>query len=558
MHIFRIDRGYRNIKRYRQIIAVLFKYGFSEVLDRIHLAPGLGRRLLRGEVSVDTKISYAIRLRMALEELGPTFIKLGQILSMRSFLISPDLAAELSKLQDEVSPVGFGEMQPFIEKELQQPIDQCFRSFDLKPVASASLAQAYRAVTKSGKEVIVKVQRPGIQKVIDADMAILMDIAGLLEKYISDMKQYDPTGTVRELARVTRRELNFENEARNIELFAKNFANWKKIYVPKVFWDLTTSKVLTLERIAGIKISDLEQIERTGLDRRIIARIGGLSVLKQIFEDGFFHADPHPGNLFVLTGNIIAPVDYGMMGQLDEEDMDKISNLFIALVRKDVNGIVRAFMNMGMIDEETDVRGFRLEIAGFVNSYYGMPLGKIDMKEILEELFDVMRRYRIKVQSELLLLNKAMGTYEEVARLLDPNFDFITLARPYIKRLVRRKMDPRREIRNVQKLSQDFRALVRILPSELEAILKKANRGNLVLQLQLRGLEKFISEMDRASNRLALSFMLAALVVSSSIIMHMNRGPLFLGYPILGIVGFLFAGILGIWLIVAILRSGML
>ncbi|MCK4597990.1 2-polyprenylphenol 6-hydroxylase, partial [bacterium] len=296
MPITKIGKGYRHLKRFRQILAVSLKYGFGHILNRMRLSTYLlrDRGLIMRRLKAVVDLSDAERVRLALEELGPAFIKLGQVLSMRPFLIPPEYVVELTKLQDEVRPIGFNRVKQVILQELGRPPEELFASFDRRPLASASLAQVHRAKTLDGQEVIVKVQRPGVRKVILEDMSILRDMANLLVKHLPESRRYDPTGIVDELDRTTKREVDFTNEAGNMEIFARNFAKEKTIHVPKVHWQLSSSRVLTTEFIDGVKISDLSRFEEFSLDRQIIAQNGGRALLKQIFEDGFFHADPHP------------------------------------------------------------------------------------------------------------------------------------------------------------------------------------------------------------------------------------------------------------------------
>ncbi|NIR50402.1 ubiquinone biosynthesis protein UbiB, partial [candidate division KSB1 bacterium] len=334
MHIPRIDKGYRNLKRYRQIVGILIKYGFAEVVDRMNLQTYLqvGKRFFRKGRVETTRLSAAERIRLALEELGPTFIKLGQLLSTRSFLIPADLLDELTKLQDEVKPLPFESLQNYIESQLGAAIDETFSEFDQTAVASASIAQAHRARTLEGKEVVVKIQRPEVARIIATDLDILSDLARLMHRYVPESHQFDPQGVVRELEQTTKRELDFINEGRSIEIFAKNFASFDHVYIPKVFWDYTTDKIITTEYIDGIKISETEALRQAGCDLKFIANVGAKFILKQIFEDGFFHADPHPGNIFIKDGNTIVPVDFGMMGRLDESLLEEVSDLLIGAV----------------------------------------------------------------------------------------------------------------------------------------------------------------------------------------------------------------------------------
>jgi ubiquinone biosynthesis protein len=550
----------RNLRRYRQIIRVLVKYGFGQILDRMTIFSYLriGKNLLTRRKPQVEKLNYAQRIRLALEELGPTFVKLGQILSMRPFLIPLELVIELSKLQDQVAPFDFPQVKIIIEEELKASLTAYFSSFDQEPIASASLSQVHRATTLDGQAVVVKVQRPGIEKIISMDMDILRDLANLLERYIPESKQYDPRGMVEELARSLRREIDFHHEARNIEIFAENFKEDETAFVPKVFWEMTTSKVLTMEYINGVKISDLEEIDKRGLDRKTIAKNGGHLVFKQIFEDGFFHADPHPGNLFVLKNNVIAPVDYGMTGKLSESDLQELSDVLISVVTWDPPGVIKAYQDAGVIDESANTKVLETEVTEFLYRYHRVPLSRINMRDIINEAFDIIHRHNIKLQSQLMLLGKALVTFEEVARMLDPSYDFITEIVPFVRKLYMRRFTPSSILKDILGGLYDLKSFFRIFPFELKRIAQKLRKGEMSFVFQHKGLEKLILEMERSSNRVSFSLIIAAIIVGSSLIMRIEIQPRLFGYPMFGILGYVFAGILGIWLVIAILRSGKL
>ncbi len=552
-------RRARSLRRYRQIVTVLLKYGFDQILGQMRILSRL--RLKKKELKKAEgleKFTYAQRIRLALEELGPTFVKLGQVLSMRPFLIPVELVLELTKLQDQVGSFPFAQAKQIVESELKASLEENFSSFDTVPVASASLSQVHKAVTKDGNIVVVKVQRPGIKEIIKADMDILKDLTNLLEKYIPESKQYDPGGIREELEKSLRREIDFNNEARNIEVFGENFKEEKSVFVPKVFWEMSTSKVLTMEFIDGVKISDLEELKKRGIDKKKLALIGGKMVFKQIFEDGFFHADPHPGNLFALEGNVIAPVDYGMMGRLSETTMDELADLLICVVTWHPGGIVKVYQDVEVVGEDVNLRALEADLADFLYKYHKIPLSRLDVNTLMNEAFEIIHRYDIRIQAELMLFSKALMIYEEVGKMLDPDYDLVTQMIPYVRKLSRRKFKPKALLRDIFTTSVDLRDLLVKLPFELKRIIKKLGRGSLSFTFQHKGLEKLILELDRSSNRISFSLVIAAIIVGSSLIMRLETQYTLFGYPLLGILGYIFAGVLGIWLVIAILRSGKL
>lgn len=552
-------RRARSLRRYRQIVTVLLKYGFGQVLGKMRIFARL--RIKKSELKKAERLeqlSYAQRIRLALEELGPTFVKLGQVLSMRPFLIPLELILELTKLQDEVAPFPFAQVKETVEKELGAPLEKHFSSFETTSIASASLSQVHKAVTQDGKIVVVKVQRPGIKETIEADMEILRDLVSLLEKYVPESKQYDPKGISEELRKSIRREIDFNNEARNIEVFRENFKEDKSVFIPQVFWDKTTSKVLTMEFIDGVKISNLEELEKRGINRKVLAEIGGKMVFKQIFEDGFFHADPHPGNLFALEGNIIAPVDYGMMGRLSETSMNELADILISVVSWHPAGVVKVYQDMEVLGEEINPRALEADLADFLYKYHKIPLSRLDMKTLMNEAFEIVHRYNIKIRSELMLFSKALVTYEEVAKMLDPEYDLVTQAVPYVRKLAYRKFKPKALLKDLFTTSVDLRDLLVTLPFELKRIVKNLARGHFTFTFQHKGLDKLILEIDRASNRISFALIIAAIIVGSSLIMRLETKYTLFGYSFIGILGYIFAGMLGIWLVIAILRSGKL
>ncbi len=431
MQIPRFHKTYRNIKRYRQIFAVLLKYGFEDAVERLKLDTLIkfGRKLSRKTKSAERyeHMTTAQRLRMALADLGTTFIKLGQVLSTRPDLIPLDFVKELEQLQDKVPPFPLDEAMKIVSAQLNKPIADIFLSFSEQPIAAASIAQVHRATLLNGQPVAVKIQRPKIKNTIESDISILYDLANLVEKYFPESELYDPDGIVDEFAKTIRSELDFIREGRNIDRFRHYFKNDNMIYLPEVYWDYTTSNILTMEYIDGVKISEVDFSQRQDLDRKIIARNGAMATLKMIFEIGLFHADPHPGNIFVLKNNVLAPLDFGMVGRLDEQTRTYLQNLLSAIVERNIDKIIKIF----------------------IDAYYGIPLNQLEIEKLFNDLIEVLRRHRIALSTDLVLMAKALATIESVGRSLDPDFNMMTFVEPYVKKLMVQPVLPKKQLREM-------------------------------------------------------------------------------------------------------------
>jgi len=551
-----VTQKIHNIQRLHQILQVLITHGFGYIVDRLNIKTRFIKFKPLKKLDASSQ-PLPVRVRKVLEELGPTFIKLGQILSTRPDLIPLEFCKEFEKLQDKAPAIEYEKVKAQIENELKQPINKIFSNFSPQPIAAASLSQVHLAELKTGKKVVVKVQRPNIRKVITTDLEILYGLAKLAEKYIKESQIYNPVGMVEEFKKTILKEIDFNIEANNIERFRRNFKDDDTVYVPEVFRDLSTAKILTIERIEGIKITDIERIEKSGLDRKQIAINGANAVLKQIFIHRFFHADPHPGNIFALDNNRIAFVDYGMVGRLDEETKFQLASILTAVVERDVSGVIESLIATGVV-EEADVKRLSLDLEELMDSYYGIPLKELKMGQFLMDAINVVSQNKIKIPPSLFLLSKALITIEGVGEKLDPEFNVAIQIKPFVERLVREKYSLRRIAKELKKFTKELYVFTSSLPKDLSLIFNKIKRGNLKVEFEHKGLENFILQMDKVSNRIAFSVVIAALIIGSSIIMQTNKGPLFLGFPVLGIFGFLIAGILGLWLVIAILRSGKL
>lgn len=558
MRLTTIPRTLRHLRRYRQIIAVFLKYGFDEMVDvaRKDLALRFGRKIiprLRGKVKEG--MSRGERLRHAAEELGPTFIKMGQILSLRPEIIPPDIALEFQQLQDRVTPLPFDDIRAVIQEELGHRPEEVFSEIAVEPLAAASMAQVHKAKLQNGQPVVIKVQRPGITETIEVDIEILTDLAHILSRRSHDLPLQDPAAVVSEFDRSIHRELDFLQEGRNIHRFGQMFADDPNVFIPTYYPDLSTERVLVMDYVDGIKVSDLDQISAAGLDPVIIAQRGAGMVLRQIFEYGFFHADPHPGNIMVLADNVIAPLDYGMVGYLNEPTIEELSSVLVGVVQKDVRRILRSFEQLGISHQPERRDRLLLALTDFINRYCEVPLKQLQVSALMSEIFDIVQEHHLTVPPNLSLMLRTMVTAEGTGKMLNPDFDMVSEVRPYLKKIAWRKFDPRRRLLQGMSILDDMYRLVEEFPESVRDILNKAKYGQLKIQFEHRNLDKLVAELNRSASRIASALIVAALIVGSSLVMQVSLGPSIFGFPLLGVAGYLLASLLGLKLIWDILKS---
>ncbi|HEY8492972.1 MAG TPA: AarF/ABC1/UbiB kinase family protein [Myxococcota bacterium] len=562
--LVRLPRTYRNLQRLREILGVVAKWGFGGVLARLELEDAAlrVRNLLLWRRHREAAVRYTTeeRIRLAFEELGPTFVKLGQVLATRPDLIPMSLVLELRKLQDDVPPFDGALARRLVEESLGRPIEQVFTRFDERPLAAASIAQVHRARLHSGDEVVVKVRRPNLEAIVRTDLEIMHALAELLEQNAPELAQWRPVAIVEEFQRALSRELELTNEAFHLVRFAANFAGDPHVHVPKVYRELSSDRVLVVEYIDGVKMSDLEGLERAGIDRKRLAAIGVEFCLKQVFEHGFFHADPHPGNLFVLPGEVIAPIDMGMMGTLEPELVDALLELLVGLLLRDAERIVKLLSRLGLVDDRVNVAAMRRDVQELVDRWWSVPIGEVDVAALIGRLFELLQRHHVVLPSELLLIGKALATVDGMARELDPELDPLRAIRPYVlKQYLKRLADPRWLARDVLDTGRDWLDAVRTVPGDLRAVVRDLRRGELQLRTRVEGLDALVREQGRSANRGALATVLAATLLGSAWLLASEAGPVALGLPLtgwLGLAGLLAAG--GGWLLLVLgfLRSG--
>lgn len=550
----RIISSYRRFVRLRQILNIMARNGFGGIIESLRL-----RRIYRkGKTPPELLLSpRAKRLRVAFEELGPTFLKLGQMLSTRADLIPHDIFLELQKLQDQVPPVSSDEIKAEIESELKASVDNIFAEFDEKPLASASIGQVHKARLKTGEMVVVKIQRPNIRKIVENDLNILNTIAVLAERHIADARAYNLVGFVNEFAKSIRNELDYSLEARNMERFTHNFANDKTVHIPKVYLSYCTSHIITMEFLEGIKVNHINELKRRGYDTKKIAQKGAEAYLKQIFEHRFFHGDPHPGNIYILPNEVIAFMDFGIVGRLTTLMAFKLNDLLIAIARKDVESIADAILAISSFENDANLDELKADIAEFMEKYIDISLGQLSVSTLISDMAEISSRYRLVIDRQLGLLVRVLAEVEGVGRQLDPDFDIGPLIQPFALKLVAHKHSPKEFIRHTYKLAGDYAELIKSLPKDIQMALDKAKSGKLRIEFKHVALEGLVSGLERATSRLAFAIIIAALVISSSMIMALEKpfGPSLFGIPIIGALGYLVAAISGLWLVINIIRN---
>jgi ubiquinone biosynthesis protein len=557
----RIRQPYEDIVRLREIAEVLLRNGlgfFAEQLDLTRFLPPWKQR-----AAVDTRAQQRAvpeRVRLTIEQLGPTFIKLGQILSTRPDLLPPEYIDELAKLLDTAPPVPSTEILAELERELGASSTQLFKLFEPEPIASASIGQAHRAVLHNGEKVIVKVQRPGIQRVVEADLDLLARQARFLENRLALAREYRIAALVDEFSRTLRDELDYTHEGRNTDRLRRNAERDPRVLVPWVHWDLTTRRVITLQELHGIKLTDLELLRVEGHDLPAIAEAIVDIYLRQVFVDGFFHADPHPANILVCDRRI-GFVDCGMVGYLTPQTKDLMADLLVSLLSQDVRQVAQVIIRLGAMDQPADAQDLHRDIQRLFVRYYGLALDEVRLDESLDDLMMVAFRHRIHLPVDLTILARAVAVLEGVARTLDPDLVLVEKAQPFVMQLVKDRLSLRKWSQRAMSALRDVDQLVQILPRRLEALSGQLEQGNMTVGIDIRRLQTVLAKLDRVANRLSFSILVAALIIGSGLIILAGEGALIWRVPLIGIalpiaqISFMIAAVLAAWLLLSIIRS---
>lgn len=563
MGITSIPQQIRSLQRLPQIVAVLFKYGFGDIVSRVGVDSVVHQ--LKSKVFKDVDPRFETlrpgeRIRLALEDLGPTFVKMGQVMATRADLLPPDVCQELRKLQDKVKPFDTEGIRQLVEDELGRKIDDLFSEFDSKPLAAASIAQVHRATLKDGRKVILKIQRPNLERIIGTDVAILSWLAQTAEEQLPELRRYDPVGLVSEFKKSINKEIDFETEAYHIKRFAKCFEGNSDIHIPAVIDECTTSKILCEEFIDGTPLNDPD-LHNKGFDLVKVAKTGIQNIIEQALVHGFFHGDPHPGNIFVLPGDKLCFIDYGMMGILDQERIDELLSFLVSILTRDLDKLIRLFYKLELIGEHTDVRGLRRDVDDLVARFESVELAKIDVGRFLQQVFDVIVQHDVRVPSDLLLVGKALATIEGVGRELYPDLNAVEEIRPIILKIyISRLTDPSYHTRSPRRAADELLYLAETGPRDIRIALRKLREGEIGIKLELSDFQDAVRAQAQATNRLALAMLTSALVLAAAYLFTQTSLTPWIGeFPInalLGVVALGLAAIYGGILVVGFLRSG--
>jgi ubiquinone biosynthesis protein len=557
-----IRKNFKSISRYNQILRVLLKYGFEDLvyyLDDRKQYTFLQKLIPKASRKHALLYTKWAKMRLVCEELGPTFVKFGQILSNRPDLIPLELTFELEKLQENVPPMSQKEARKVVETELKGSVEDLFAWFEPEPFASASMAQVHKVTLHSGKRIALKVQRSGIFDIIVEDIKVMYKIAEVLEKRIPSIKNFDPVGLVKNFENSILKELDFINESINVERFYNNLQKDKTpeqfAYSPKVHKEFTTIKVLALEFISGIKIDRIQELNKKGFDTKIIARRLAISYYKQIFEYGFFHADPHPGNLLVLPNGHIAYLDFGMMGSMLPRDIYVFGKLFMAISNKNVKEIIKALQKLSNTVVIANMRDLEFDINEFVEKYYVRDVHKNEMSTILMELKDIIMNHGLKVPTYFFLFARSLVTLEGVIEKLDPDFEQFEIVRPYLRKSATKKFNPLIVSKKVVNSIFEVIDYMEDFPSDLRNAIRKINSGKIKVDLSHQGIDAFVHTLQRITKQLITSFIMVALIISAALFIIYEVHPLWKNISVIGITSFSIAVILGIRMVINI-RKG--
>lgn len=544
------------ISRYRKVIQTFAKYGFADLVAERSFRNFLKRSKKSRHGNGKNGGTRPERIRLLLQELGPTYVKLGQLLSNRRDILPEEWIKELEYLQDEVEPVPFAEVKKVIEEELGSERMKLFRSIDPKCLASASIAQVHRAELYDGTRVVLKIQRPGIKATIKDDFSIVRDVVGLLLKNFKELENYQPYRLIDSFESAMTEELNFKREAINVNRFRENFKKDDRIYVPKVYQEMCTYKLICMEEVSGTKISDLVELENKHADKvDELAQLGTDLFFKQIFEHGFFHADPHPGNIFILDNGQVCFLDFGIMGSLMPDEQDDLAELMVQMSRKNISRIAHILQRMAISSSIPNERAFERDLYEMLEVFDTVSLDDFPLSDRIQRFRNILTDNTIELSRNYYLLMRTMAVLEGVIQHLEPSYNVFGNLRHYAKELLLKRFRPGRMASKAFDLLEDGSVFLKELPGDAKSIIKKMREGKFQMEFHHRNLEDLYKTFDIVSNRVSVAILVAALIIGSSLIVLANIPPyVFDNVPMIGFIGFVISGLLGLWLVISILR----
>ncbi len=552
MSLIHLVKEIKDIRRFEQILVVLVKNELGFLVDKIKLKHFIPTHIRIQKHKFKERGTNAVRIRKALEELGATFIKLGQLLSLRPDLIPKEFCDEFRKMQDEVPGFSVKVAKEIVKKELAKE-GKAFAYLSPKPIAAASIGQVHEAVLKNGKKVVVKIQRPEIRKRIETDLDILFYLAKKIEKHIgTDI--INATEIIKEFERYTKDELDFVNEARNIDRFYKNFEHDKSIVIPKVYWDYTTDRILTMEFIEGFNASEIKKIEKRTKERKRIATQVTELIFKQVFIHGLFHADPHPGNILILKEKRIGLLDFGIIGNIDNEMKRNFSELFVGLIDIDLDAVTEAMLSLGIVEGSIDTDMLKKDLSDTLGRYYNTPLKEVNISYLFHSLMEVARKDKIKLPSDFVLLGKAIITVEGFAVELDPEFNLVEAARPFVKKLKKRAMEPKYILAQGKKSLHKFSRMFTRLPDSVNDLMYRARDVDKGIRDIDKDMKTMTVELDKSSNRVTSGMLIAAFVIASALTINVGT-PVLFGIGTIPLIGFAISAVILFSLIISVIRE---
>lgn len=555
------EQTFRNFGRIREIISILMKYGFEDFVVNTPLFNYLPNRTKikwTREGSPINEFNRYERIRMATEELGATFIKLAQVLSNRPDLLPDDLIHELEKLQSSVPPFEFKYVRSIIKSETGKDLEELFSDFEEKPIGSASIGQVHRAKLADGTDVVVKIQRPGVRRVIETDLAILTYLVTRGENYLKENGVINAIDVVKAFENSMQKELDYRNEGRNIEAFRNFYKSYKDFYIPKAFKEYTTERVLVIEYVKGCKITDVKQLKAWGLDPRRIAERGMNIYLTQIFEYGYFHADPHPGNILIKPDGTICLIDFGMVGKLMRKDKYAFAGIFVAMANKDAKATAINLQKLSIDDEINDMRQFEYDIASIIDDFSNMDVGESSIVDMNNRMSKLMYDYKLRVPGGVYLLFRVLAILEGIGKIIHPSFNTDEFVKPYGVKLLKEQLEPKNIVEDLYGSYNDVASLISGIPSDLKNIIKQTRKGRLSVRIEHTGYAKVLDTLNRTANRLILTLIIVSLIFAAALTINLNSGLLgakILGVSYLSVLIFGAAASLGVVLLYNVLRS---